>query len=127
MLAHVEQILLLLDGDVETLRFQLCRALFVGKEPTWTQDHHQHQSKTEHDVAVFADVVVGEEIVADPFAKGVERLRQSLGQDAVKRSNNERADDRPKDVSDAAEDDRGEDQDRQRELELTGMDVLERG
>ena len=57
-------------------------------------------------IAILADVVVGQEVVADLLAKGVERSGQPLGQDAVEGPDDERADDRAVDVADAAEDDR---------------------
>ena len=124
MLADIEQVLLFLDGDVIRVRLQLGRALLTREESAGPQEHHQHQGETEDDVPILPDVVAGKPVAADLFAEGIERHGQPFGQDAVERSDQHCPDDRAEDVADAAENDRRENQNRQREFELAGMDIL---
>ena len=77
MRAHVVQILLLLDRDVFAFRLQLCRSLLAGEETARSQEHHQHQRQTEDQIAIFTDVVIGQKIIANLVAKGIQRASES--------------------------------------------------
>src|SRR5215204_2383896 len=95
MLEDVEQVLLFLDTDVLRVWLQLGRALLAREEPARPQEHHQNQSETEDDVAIFPDIVAGQPIAADSLAQGIEWHGQAFGEDAVERSDQYCPDDAP--------------------------------
>src|SRR3954453_1875355 len=124
MLKDVEQVLLFLDDNVLRFRLQLSRALLAREEPARSQEHHQYQSETEDDGGAPPDFGAGEPVAADSLAQGIEWHGQAFGEDAVERSDQHCSDNRAVHIANAAENDRREDQNRQREFELAGVDIL---
>ena len=84
------------------------------------QHHHDHQQEAEDPVAELGQVEVEADVARDP----VEHVGDQVAVDERQRH---RAQHDAPDRSEPAEDDHGEDEDRERELELVGVDRVQIG
>src|SRR5215204_648937 len=103
---------------------QLLGPLSVGYYPFRPQEHHQHQDDAEDEKVVLRDVCAREHFASNRVAYGVYQLAD-LGQEVeVEALQGYGAQDHAVDAPHAAQDDHGEDQDRDVEREARREDIL---
>src|ERR687894_412802 len=102
----------------------LAGPLSVGDDPLRPQEHHDHEQDAEQEKVVLGDVRVAEGRAPDRVAYGVDPL-VDLGQEVeVEALQGDRAQDDAVNASHAAQDDHGEDQNRDIEREARRKDIL---
>ena len=109
---------------LSTYLVQLLGPLSVGYYPLRPQEHHHHQDDAEDEKIVLRDVCAREHFAPNRVAYGVYPLAD-LGQEIeVEALQGHGAQDHAVDAPHAAQDDHGEDQDRDVEREARREDVL---
>src|SRR5688572_6711945 len=103
---------------------QFLGPLSIGDNPLRPEEHHHHQNDAEDEKVVLRDVCIRERFAPDRAAYGVYPLAD-LGQEIeVEALQGNGAQDHAVDAPHAAQDDHGEDQDRDVEREARREDVL---
>src|ERR671921_1210048 len=108
-----------------TALVHLLRPLAVGNDPLRSEEHHQHQDDAEQEEVVLREVDIAKGGASDRVAKGVYPL-VDLGQAVeVEALQGDGAEDNAVDAPHPAEDDHGQDEDRDVEREARREDVLD--